>query len=78
MFKSAFEKASSEALPILGGITGGIGGGFSKWLDIYGSVIMSAIIFAVVGGLFGFVTSKFLSWIWSGICRVCKTKKIKK
>ena len=61
----------TEVLPIVGGIGGGVSGGFSEWLGNYGPTMMSALIFAIVGGITGFLVSKLMQWIW---CKVCGRK----
>ena len=64
----------TEVLPIVGGIGGGVGGGFNGWLGHYGPTMTSALIYAVVGGVAGFLVSKFMQWMWWKVC----DRKLKK
>ena len=65
-------EASDKAMPIIFGAAGGAGGGF---LDIYGSAIVSALIFAVVGGIAGFLINKLMQWCYKKCCNLFKKNK---
>ena len=65
MLKSIISKTGEGILPTLGGIGGGLG----VWWETYNSVVWSAAIFAIVGGILGFLIGKLMQWIWKCITK---------
>ena len=65
MFKTILKNTGETIWPTLGGA----GLSLSVWWESYSNLVWSAIIFAVVGGVLGFLVGKFMQWIWNKITR---------
>jgi len=58
MMNSILTKVWDNALPITGGATGGVAG----VIEAYTHTVITAAIFAVVGGVIGYAVKIFMDW----------------